>query len=160
MEKDFTHLNEKGSPEMVDVSHKKETLRVAKARTVVVLPQAVMNRFESNDIHTPKGSVFQTAIIAGVMGAKRTSELIPLCHPIGMDDCKISINVVGENEVEIISEAKVFARTGVEMEAMCGASIAALTIYDMCKSFSHEIEIKETRLIEKTGGKSDFKATY
>ena len=105
---------------------------------------------------TKKGPVFQTAILAGVMGAKKTSDLIPLCHPLGLEDCQVHIAVEGHNIV-IIATAVLTAKTGVEMEALTAASIAALTIYDMCKALSHEIVIKEIRLLEKTGGKKDFR---
>ena len=154
---DFTHLDEKGLPSMVDVGAKSITSRKAIARSIVVLPVEVMQQLVGSDIQTKKGSVFQTAILAGIMGAKKTSDLIPLCHPLGLDNCKLHISVNEQNEVVIDCEASVTGRTGVEMEALVGASIAALTIYDMCKAMSHDIVIKETKLIEKTGGKSDFR---
>ena len=141
---------------MVDVSEKKITKRSATARSIVVLPQEVLDKFDDGDITTKKGSVFQIAIIAGVMAAKKTSELIPLCHPLGLDDCQITIDFNDEQEVVIDCTATITAKTGVEMEALTGASIAALTIYDMCKAMSHNIEIKETKLMKKTGGKHDF----
>jgi cyclic pyranopterin monophosphate synthase len=122
----------------------------------VVLGEEIMDRLENEDIHTKKGPVFQTAIIAGVMAAKKTGELIPLCHPVGMENCQIQIQVNERREVVIECMASVTAKTGVEMEALTGASIAALTVYDMCKAFSHNILIKEIRLMEKTGGKRDF----
>ena len=153
--KKFTHLDAKGNPSMVDVGEKKVTRRIAKARSIVVLDEIILEQLQDGDIQTKKGSVFQTAIIAGVMGAKKTSELIPLCHPLGLDNCQIKIGIESR-EVEIICTASLTAKTGVEMEALTGASVAALTIYDMCKAFSHNIIIKETRLIEKTGGKRDF----
>ena len=155
----FSHLNKTGDPTMVDVAGKSVTERVAVARSVVVLDPAIISRFEEDEIHTKKGPVFQTAIIAGVMAAKKTSELIPLCHPIGLDKCEIKIHINEQKEVVIDCLAKVVSKTGVEMEALTGASVAALTIYDMCKGFSHNILIKETRLMEKSGGKSDFKRT-
>ncbi len=144
---------------MVDVAGKSVTERVAVAQSVVVLDPAIISRFEQDEIHTKKGPVFQTAIIAGVMAAKKTSELIPLCHPIGLDKCEVKIHINEQKEVVIDCLAKVVSKTGVEMEALTGASVAALTIYDMCKGFSHNILIKETRLMEKSGGKSDFKRT-
>jgi cyclic pyranopterin monophosphate synthase len=153
----FTHIDPQGNPSMVDVSEKAITKRIAKARSIVVLDETIMQQLQNEEIHTKKGPVFQTAIIAGVMAAKRTGELIPLCHPIGLENCQIDIKVNSENEVEIICTASVTSKTGVEMEALVGASLAALTIYDMCKAFSHNIIIKETRLVEKTGGKRDFK---
>lgn len=153
---EFSHLDKSGTPAMVDVGHKQVTHRIAKARALISLPKEVMKHFEKDDIQTKKGGVFQTAIIAGIMGAKKTSELIPLCHPLALDNCKIEINNLGNNQVEIISTAKISGKTGVEMEALTGAGIAALTIYDMCKAFSHEIVISEIKLLEKSGGKSDF----
>lgn len=155
--KKFTHLDAQGNPSMVDVSEKKVTKRTAKARSIVVLDDTIMEQLQNGEIQTKKGAVFQTAIIAGVMGAKKTGDLIPLCHPLGLENCQIDIEVNNDNEVVLICTASLTAKTGVEMEALMGASIAALTIYDMCKAFSHNIVIKETRLIEKTGGKRDFK---
>jgi len=152
----FTHLNTAGNPSMVDVGEKVATRRLARARSVVILNEEILNLLEKEEIHTRKGPVFQTAILAGIMAAKRTGELIPLCHPIGMDNCQIEIRVNENREVVIDCTATVTAKTGVEMEAMVGASIAALTIYDMCKAFSHEIIIKNIMLMEKTGGKRDF----
>ena len=142
---------------MVDVSEKKVSHRTAKARSIVVLPDEVLKQLTDGDIQTKKGSVFQTAIIAGIMAAKKTGELIPLCHPLGLDNCKIDIQINEQQEIIIDCTTNITAKTGVEMEALVGASIAALTIYDMCKALSHDIVIKETKLIEKTGGKNDFK---
>lgn len=155
--KTFTHLDSDNQPSMVDVSEKAITKRTAIAQSIVVLTDEIMANFQDGDLKTKKGSVIQTAIIAGTMGAKKTSELIPLCHPLGLDSCKFSTEIVG-NEVIITCTCSLTAKTGVEMEALTGASIAALTIYDMCKAFSHDITIKETKLIAKTGGKSDYKA--
>lgn len=154
--KKFTHLDEQGNPSMVDVGEKKITKRTAKARSIVVLDDTIMEQLQNGEIQTKKGAVFQTAIIAGIMGAKKTGELIPLCHPLGLENCQIEIEVNEANEVVVLCTASLTAKTGVEMEALTGASVAALTIYDMCKAFSHNIIIKETRLIEKTGGKKDF----
>lgn len=156
MDSKFTHLSPNGDPTMVDVSMKKITQRVAVAFSKVKLNEAIVNQLQQDEIHTKKGPVFQTAILAGIMGSKKTSELIPLCHPIGLDNCTVEIKVNSEKEVEIYCTAKVTGKTGVEMEALTGASIAALTIYDMCKGFSHDIEIVETKLLKKTGGKSDY----
>ena len=154
---DFSHLDETGKPMMVDISNKKITRRIATARTIIVLPENVLKNFTNGDIQTKKGSVFQTAIIAGTMAAKRTGELIPLCHPLGLDNCEINIELNSNNELVIDCTTSIEAKTGIEMEALVGASIAALTIYDMCKAFSHDIFIKETKLMMKTGGKNDFK---
>jgi len=142
---------------MVDVSGKQVTHRTATARSVVVLPAEVLQHLTNGDLVSKKGPVFQTAIIAGIMAAKKTGDLIPLCHPLGMDNCNITIQVNEQQEIVIDCTASITAKTGIEMEALVGASIAALTIYDMCKAMSHDIIIKETKLIAKTGGKRDFK---
>ena len=152
----LSHVDSNNRPTMVDVSHKAATDRVAHARTWVRFPDAVAARLTDGDISTAKGPVFATAIIAGVMGAKRTHELIPFCHPLGLDNCSITIKMDGTNKAVIDCICKVHHRTGVEMEALTGASVAALTIYDMCKALSHEITICETRLVSKTGGKEDY----
>jgi len=155
----FSHLDKAGKATMVDVSEKEITCRTATARSIVFLPGEVLKHLTNSDLQTKKGSVFQTAIIAGIMAAKKTGELIPLCHPLGLDNCKIDIQLNEQQEVVIDCTATITAKTGIEMEALVGASIAALTIYDMCKALSHDIVIKETKLIEKTGGKRDFKRT-
>jgi len=141
---------------MVDISGKKISQRKAVARSIVVLPDEVAEKLIDNDIKTKKGSVFQTAIIAGIMAAKKTGELIPLCHSLGLDNCEIEIQI-HKQELVIECTATITAKTGVEMEALMGATIAALTVYDMCKALSHDIVIKEIKLMEKTGGKNDFK---
>ncbi len=151
----FSHLDEKSNPTMVDVSDKTITKRTAKAQSIVVLTDVIMQNLANGDIQTKKGAVFQTAILAGTMAAKRTSDLIPLCHPLGLDSCKFEIEI-NNNEILITCVCSLTAKTGVEMEALVGASVAALTVYDMCKAFSHDIVIKETKLIEKKGGKSDY----
>jgi len=153
----ITHLNKEGKAIMVDVSEKPITKRTATARSIVALPDEVLTQLFDGDLQTKKGSVFQIAIIAGIMAAKKTGDLIPLCHPLGLDNCNIDISLNKNNEVVINCTASITAKTGVEMEALVGASIAALTIYDMCKALSHDIVIKETKLIAKTGGKRDFK---
>lgn len=152
----LSHIDKNNNPTMVDVSEKQVSLRIAEATCLVELPDIIMSRLKENEIIGPKGPVFQTAIIAGSMAAKNTYNLIPFCHPIGLESCKIKIEVIGENQVEIISQLKVTSKTGVEMEALVACSVAALTIYDMCKAMSHEIVIKETRLLKKRGGKSEF----
>lgn len=152
----LSHVDSDNRPAMVDVSDKAATHRVAHARAWVEFPASIAARFVDGDIETKKGPVFTTAIIAGVMGAKRTHELIPFCHPIGLDDCSITIVLDADHRAVIDCICKVHHRTGVEMEALTGASVAALTIYDMCKALSHEIIIRETRLVSKTGGKEDY----
>ena len=156
MEKKFTHLSPEGNPRMVDVSGKQETARSAVARAVMILEAEILEKLEKQDIHTKKGPVFQTAILAGIMGTKKTSDLIPLCHPLPLDSSDVHIHINEEREVIIDCTCKTTGKTGVEMEALTGASIAALTIYDMCKGFSHNILIKEIKLMKKSGGKSDY----
>jgi cyclic pyranopterin phosphate synthase len=153
----LTHINKQGDPNMVDVTEKQVTHRTATARSVVALPAEVFELLSGNELQSKKGPVFQTAIIAGIMAAKKTGDLIPLCHPLGLDSCNVTIRINEQQEVEVDCTASITAKTGVEMEALVGASIAALTIYDMCKAMSHDIVIKETKLISKTGGKRDFK---
>jgi cyclic pyranopterin phosphate synthase len=157
MSESFSHLDEDNNPAMVDVGEKQPTKRLAAAQALIKLPLAVMQHLDRGEINTKKGPVFQSAIIAGIMGAKRTSELIPLCHQLNLDNCALDIKVVDEDLVQIICTAKTSGKTGVEMEALTGASVAALTIYDMCKAFSHEIVIQEVQLLRKEGGKRDFK---
>jgi len=152
----LSHIDEHNQPTMVDVGHKTASDRVAHARTVVEFPANVAERFADGDIRTAKGPVFSTAIVAGVMAAKKTHELIPFCHPLGLTSCNITIEMDANQRAIIDCICKVHHRTGVEMEALTGASIAALTIYDMCKALSHDISIAETRLIAKSGGKKDF----
>lgn len=154
---EFTHLNKNGQPAIVDVGGKNVTKRKAVAQAVISLPNNILEALQKDDFKTKKGSVFQIATIAGIMGAKKTSELIPLCHPIGLDNCNLQIELNDQNEIVIECTASIEAKTGVEMEALTGASVAALTIYDMCKAMSHDIVIKEIKLIEKSGGKNDFR---
>ena len=151
----LTHVDASGNPSMVNVSEKAVTRRTAKAQAIVNLGEKIIGKINDSELMTKKGPVFQTAILAGVMGAKRTSELIPLCHPLGLEDCQIEIEVKGE-DIVITSMATLSAKTGVEMEALTAVSVAALTIYDMCKALSHEIVIREIKLLEKTGGKKDY----
>ncbi len=153
----FTHLDAADNPTMVDVGAKAITHRTATAESIVVLGDKIMALLDGDEITTKKGPVFQTAILAGIMAAKQTSNLIPLCHPLGLDKCDVKIRVNEAKEVVIRCTASLAGKTGVEMEALTGASIAALTIYDMCKAFSHDITIRQTRLMAKSGGKRDFK---
>ena len=153
----LSHLDKKNQPTMVDVGDKQPTLREAHARAVVRLPEPVRAVIEDGDLNTTKGPVFQTAIIAGTQAAKKTHELIPFCHPLGLEGCRIQIELEADCAV-IDCRARVTHKTGVEMEALTGASVAALTIYDMCKALSHDIVIESVRLISKTGGKSDYAA--
>lgn len=154
---DFSHLDDSGSPRMVDVGNKKVTYRSAVAESSVFLGDEIISLFKDNELHSKKGPVFQTAIIAGIMAAKKTHELIPMCHPLSLDHCSVKISLGDDKDAIIKCEVSLEGKTGVEMEALTGASIAALTIYDMCKSISKSMIIKETKLLMKTGGKSDFK---
>ena len=143
---------------MVDVGAKPRSARRARARAEVVLPDAVRALLRDGELHGAKGPVFQTAITAGIMAAKRTAELIPLCHPIGLDRCDVTVQLNAAGNAVVTCAAAVEHKTGVEMEALTGATVAALTIYDMCKAVSHDIAIREVRLLEKSGGKSDYRA--
>jgi cyclic pyranopterin phosphate synthase len=151
----FSHLNAADQPTMVDVSGKNDTSRVAVAESRIFLPEVIRQQFSGTDIHTAKGAVFQTAILAGIMAAKKTPDLIPLCHTLLLNGCQVDIQLEGEEAV-VRCTVKTTGKTGVEMEALTGASIAALTVYDMCKAFTHEMVIRQTKLISKTGGKRDF----
>ncbi len=152
----WNHLNEDGNPQMVDVSNKNNTTRTAIAESRVILPKEVFEKLQAQDFTTKKGSVFQTAILAGIMAVKNTSQLIPLCHPLPLSKCTVDIKTGKDYTILIECTAKVEGKTGVEMEALTGASVAALTIYDMCKAHSHDIVISQTQLVHKSGGKSDY----
>lgn len=157
MKKKLSHINQDGDIQMVDVGHKTDTKRQATAVATLLLPDAVWKELNNEDIITKKGSVFQTAKLAGIMGAKSTANLIPLCHPLPINKCDVNLKVQNDNKIDIYCTVATYGKTGVEMEALTGASIAALTFYDMCKALSHDIRILDTHLVEKTGGKSDFK---
>jgi cyclic pyranopterin phosphate synthase len=152
----LTHLNKDNRPAMVDVGAKEVTQRVAVAEARITLPPKVARALRASGHRTKKGPVFDTAIIAGVMAAKRTHELIPFCHPLGLDKCDVEIEAARGGTIIVRCRVSVHHRTGVEMEALTGATVAALTVYDMCKALSHDIQISSVRLLEKTGGKRDF----
>ena len=156
MPEDFTHLDPDGRPRMVDVGGKKITARTAVACCNVTVGKEILSRFEDGELRTKKGGVIQTAVVAGIMGAKQTSSLVPMCHPLPLDHCSVEISTADDAALVIHCTCKTNSRTGVEMEALTGASVAALTIYDMCKSMNPGIVISDLRLLEKTGGKSDF----
>ncbi len=151
----LTHLDSERHPTMVDVSDKAASKRTATAEVRVRFPAEVAAALREGGLRSPKGPVFDTAIVAGVMGAKRTHELIPFCHPLGLENCCINIELDGDTAV-IRCTVSVHHKTGVEMEALTGASIAALTVYDMCKALSHDIVIADLRLLAKDGGKSSY----
>ena len=149
----LTHLDEKGMPRMVDVSQKNDTVRIASAHAKVSMSEEAFQLAVSKG--GKKGDVFGTAKLAGIMAAKRTSELIPLCHPLNIESCDIAFKPdENENSVTIISTVKISGRTGVEMESLTSVSVAALTVYDMLKAVDKSIEISEVYLISKEGGKS------
>ena len=154
----LTHLDANNRPAMVDVGDKLATRREATALAMVLLPPAVARELRRSGHRSKKGPVFDTAIIAGVQAAKRTHELIPFCHPLPIERCSIDISEKRGGRIQIICNVAVHHKTGVEMEALTGATVAALTFYDMAKAVTHGIVIKEIRLLEKTGGKKDYRA--
>ncbi len=154
----LTHIDSAGRPAMVDVSAKPITARQATAECRVRFPADVAVQLRENGLKSAKGGIVETAIIAGTMAVKRTHELIPFCHPLPIDGIRIGIDWHGERELRIECQVKATHRTGVEMEALTGATIAALTIYDMCKALSHAIVLGPAKLLGKRGGKRDFGA--
>jgi cyclic pyranopterin phosphate synthase len=162
LKKILSHVEDGKRPRMTDVSSKGATLRTAKARAIVDFPKAValqldlLDQSEKTEVNGPKGPIFQAAILAGIMAAKRTHELIPLCHPLPLHHVHITIQSVGKGRVEIQALCRTIHRTGVEMEALTAVSVAALTIYDMTKALSHQIVISSIQLLEKSGGRRRY----
>lgn len=154
---DFSHINKKNQPKMVNVGDKKVTKRQAIAQAIMFLGAEIIAHFQNNELITKKGPVFQTAIIAGIQAVKKTSDLIPMCHPLLINGVDITIEIIDNEHIEILCTVAIEGKTGVEMEALTGVNIAALTVYDMCKAVSQKMIIKEVKLLEKTGGKSDIK---
>lgn len=152
---ELTHVDAHNRPKMVDVGDKVASVRTARARAVIEFPDDA-SIDTGSELRTKKGPVFDTAIVAGVMAAKRTHELIPFCHPLPLDKCDIQIEWGRQREVIVECSVRATYKTGVEMEALTGAATAALTIYDMCKALTHGIRIRDILLIEKTGGKRDY----
>jgi len=149
----LTHLSASRRPRMIAVGAKAVTHRIAEAEAWLVLPAAVSRALRASGHRTAKGPVFDTAIIAGVLAAKRTAELIPFCHPLPLEHCSIAIAFGARGRLRVLCRVETHHKTGVEMEALTGASVAALTVYDMCKALSHEIRIVEVRLVRKSGGR-------
>lgn len=151
----LSHIDKKGNAKIVDISNKKITKRIAIASGMIFVTNEILEQIKKNE--TKKGDIFTVAKIAGIMAAKKTSDLIPLCHPLKIDDIQIAFNVDDSKKV-IIAEAEVKCenKTGVEMEALTAISITLLTIYDMCKAISHEMKITDVHLIKKSGGKTNF----
>lgn len=149
---ELTHFSDEGASHMVDVGQKPVTERMAKAEGCVLMKPETLRTIQKKDIS--KGDVLEVARLAGIMATKRTDELIPLCHSLGLDSASVEFSFSGETRINIISTVSVSARTGVEMEALMAVSVAALTIYDMCKAIDREMEIGPIRLLEKSGGRS------
>jgi cyclic pyranopterin phosphate synthase len=160
MAKKLSHVDPAGRPRMVDVGAKRVTSRVATAEARVVFPRAVAATLRRNDLRSAKGSIVDTAIIAGTMAVKRTHELIPFCHPLAIERCSFEIDFEDGDTLMIRCTVAVTHKTGVEMEALTGATVAALTLYDMGKAVSHGIVIRDVRLVEKTGGKGDYHVPF
>jgi cyclic pyranopterin phosphate synthase len=154
----LSHLDPANHPRMVDVGAKSATARVAVAEAVVCFPPEVAEALRAGGMHSAKGPVIDTAIVAGTMAAKRTHELIPFCHPLAIERCRVSAEFGSATDLVIRCEVAITHKTGVEMEALTGASVAALTVYDMCKALSHAIVIGPVRLLEKSGGKRTVRA--
>ncbi|GAB3513932.1 cyclic pyranopterin monophosphate synthase MoaC [Pseudoxanthomonas daejeonensis] len=154
----LTHLDAEGRPAMVDVSSKAVSARSAIAECRVRFPAEVAAQLRANGLRGSKGGIVETAVIAGTLAAKRTHELIPFCHALPLEGLRISIDWHGERELRIECSARTTARTGVEMEALTGATVAALTVYDMSKALSHAIVLGPAKLLGKRGGKRDFGA--
>jgi cyclic pyranopterin monophosphate synthase len=149
----LSHLDAARRPTMVGVSDKAITHRIAEAEALVALPAAVARALRASGHRSAKGPVYDTAIIAGVQAVKRTAEIIPFCHPLPIEDCSIAITRLTANRLRVRCRVETHHKTGVEMEALTGAAVAALTIYDMCKALSHAIRIVDVRLIHKSGGR-------
>jgi cyclic pyranopterin phosphate synthase len=155
MDRDFTHYRENGSPVMVDISHKKPTMRVARAAGFVRVGRSTLDLVKQKLL--PKGDMFQVAKIAGIMAAKKNADLIPMCHPLPLAFVDVSIELDYDTSgVRVTSEVRLEGKTGAEMEALTAVSIAALTVYDMCKSVEKNIIIEDIKVLEKHGGKSDI----
>lgn len=152
----LTHLDSAGRPAMVDVSAKAATARAACAGCRVKFPAAVAAQLRANAMRSAKGGIVETAIVAGTMAVKRTHELIPFCHPLPIEGCRFAIGWLDARTLDIQCAVKTVYRTGVEMEALTGATVAALTVYDMCKALSHAIVIGPAKLLGKRGGKRDI----
>jgi cyclic pyranopterin phosphate synthase len=153
---ELSHINKDGLPEMVDVSHKDESIRIATASGKIIAGKEIMGQLSASGFNSKKGSILQTAIIAGTMAVKNTYNTIPLCHQLPISSCKFDITPDDE-AFNITCTVKTQGKTGVEMEALHGVSVAALTIYDMCKALSHEMTISNIHLEKKSGGKHDFR---
>ncbi|MGM9613645.1 MAG: cyclic pyranopterin monophosphate synthase MoaC [Butyricicoccus sp.] len=149
---ELTHLDQNGAVHMVDVGEKQVTRRAASAQAVITMQPETLRRIVEGEM--PKGDVFACARVAGIMAAKRTSDLIPMCHPLPIDGAEIDITPISETRVRVVSTLRCTHKTGIEMEALTAASVAALTIYDMCKAIDRGMRIDQVLLLHKAGGKS------
>lgn len=149
---ELTHLDKNGAAHMVDVGDKQTTKRTAQAQAVITMQPETLRRIAEGTM--PKGDVFACARIAGIMAAKRTSDLIPMCHPLPIDGVEVEITPISETEVRLVSTLRCTHKTGIEMEALTAVSVAALTIYDMCKAIDRGMRIDQVLLLHKAGGKS------
>ncbi|MFD1315291.1 cyclic pyranopterin monophosphate synthase MoaC [Namhaeicola litoreus] len=156
MSDSFSHIDKKNQPKMVNVSEKSISKRNATAFARMFLGKEIISHFRMDELKTKKGPVFQTAIIAGIQAVKKTWDVIPMCHPLPINGVDISIEIADEDHIEILCSVFTEGKTGIEMEALHGASVSALTVYDMCKALSQKMVIKEIKLLNKTGGKSDY----
>ncbi len=154
MSEKLSHIKD-GAAHMVNVEHKTDSLRTAKAKVQVIFDEEMWKKLKESNFDHGKGSIVQTATLAGIMGAKKTSDLIPLCHPLAINHCGLTFTELPLGW-KIESEVRITGKTGVEMEALTAVSVAALTVYDMCKALGHHIEITGLHLVSKTGGKSDY----
>ncbi len=154
----ISHVDAHGRPRMVDVGAKAVTARSATALALVRFPAAVARVLRAQRMRAKKGPIIDTAIIAGTLAVKRTHELIPFCHPLAIERCDFIVEFVTATQLAIRCEVAMSHKTGVEMEALTGAAVAALTVYDMCKALSHAIVIADVRLLEKSGGKRRVRA--
>ena len=155
----ITHLDDQGRPQMVNIADKTVTAREASAESLLRFPSDIAARLREQGMRGKKGGIIDTAIIAGIMAVKKTHELIPFCHPLPIDGCSFMLEWQDEKTLRIQCTVNTTHRTGVEMEALTGASVAALTVYDMSKALSHKIVIQSTRLLAKKGGKRDITST-
>jgi cyclic pyranopterin phosphate synthase len=153
----LTHVDAANRPRMVDVGAKAVTARIASAQATVRFPRTVARALREGGMRAKKGPIVDTAIIAGTLAAKRTHELIPFCHPLAIERCEVQVEFANATDLHVRCEVAISHKTGVEMEALTGAAIAALTIYDMCKALSHEIVIADVRLLEKSGGRHEVR---
>jgi cyclic pyranopterin monophosphate synthase len=151
----LTHVSENNLPQMVNVSEKSVSARSASAQAELIFPKAVARQLQAQAMHSKKGAVIDTAIIAGTMAVKNTAQFIPFCHALAIEACDFTMAWQNKTTLRITCTVSLHGKTGVEMEALCGASVSALTVYDMCKALSHDIEISAVKLLHKRGGKSD-----